>query len=106
MAGLNHESILKQGRYRNLSIAGVDPDLVRRLHRWMLWFRRCEEALIKEYHPADEMRCPVHFCLGQEAVPAALSTIIQPEDYLFSHHRSHGYFLAKGDRKSTRLNSS
>jgi pyruvate dehydrogenase E1 component alpha subunit len=96
MAGLNHESILKQGRYRNLSIAGVDPDLVRRLHRWMLWFRRCEEALIKEYHPADEMRCPVHFCLGQEAVPAALSTIIRPEDYLFSHHRSHGYFLAKG----------
>jgi TPP-dependent pyruvate/acetoin dehydrogenase alpha subunit len=93
---MNHETILKQGRYRALSIRGVQPELVRRLHRWMLWFRRCEEALINEYHPADEMRCPVHFCLGQEAVPAALSTIVRPEDYLFSHHRSHGYFLAKG----------
>lgn len=93
---MNHETILKNGRYRDLSIAGVDSVLVRRLHRWMMWFRRVEESLISEYHPADEMRCPVHFCLGQEAVPAALSSVIQPDDYLFSHHRSHGYFLAKG----------
>src|SRR5207245_876061 len=57
--------------------------------------RLCEEALAREYHPADEMRCPVHFCVGQEAVPAALSLLLAPADYLFSHHRSHGYYLAK-----------
>ena len=55
-----------------------------------------EEALIAEYHPADEMRCPIHFCIGQEAVPAALSLLLKPEDYLFSHHRTHGYYFAKG----------
>ena len=55
-----------------------------------------EEALIAEYHPADEMRCPIHFCVGQEAVPAALSLLLKPEDYLFSHHRTHGYYFAKG----------
>jgi pyruvate dehydrogenase E1 component alpha subunit len=55
-----------------------------------------EEALMREYHPADEMRCPIHFCIGQEAVPAALSLLVEREDYLFSHHRSHGYYFAKG----------
>jgi TPP-dependent pyruvate/acetoin dehydrogenase alpha subunit len=54
-----------------------------------------EEALLAEYHPADEIRCPVHFCLGQEAVSAALSLLIKDEDYVFSHHRSHGYYLGK-----------
>lgn len=93
---ITHESILKAGRYLDLSIGGVDVDIVRRLHRFMVRLRMCEEALIEEYHPADEMRCPVHFCLGQEAVPAALSPLLSAEDYLFSHHRSHGYYLAKG----------
>ena len=61
----------------------------------MLRLRKCEEALMEEYHPADEMRCPVHFCVGQEAIPAALSLLVGREDYLFSHHRSHGYYFAK-----------
>jgi pyruvate dehydrogenase E1 component alpha subunit len=41
------------------------------------------------------MRCPVHLCVGQEAVPAALSLLLRADDYLYSHHRSHGYYLAK-----------
>ena len=84
------------GRYRNLSLAGMDVQIVNDLYRFMLRLRKCEEAIIQEYHPADEMRCPVHFCVGQEAVPAALSLLLTPDDYLFSHHRSHGYYLAKG----------
>jgi pyruvate dehydrogenase E1 component alpha subunit len=96
MTAINHELILKGGRYRDLSLEGVSPDLVRALHRFMLRLRRVEQRLIEEYHPADEMRCPIHFCLGQEAVSAALSVLLMPADYLFSHHRSHGYLLAKG----------
>ena len=60
--------------------------------------RLCEEEIEKEYHPADQMKCPVHLCVGQEAVPAALSQIIKKKDYLFSHHRTHGYFLSKGSK--------
>ncbi|WP_372523380.1 thiamine pyrophosphate-dependent dehydrogenase E1 component subunit alpha [Sulfuricaulis sp.] len=96
MTIINHQTILEAGRYRELSLNGADPVVVARLHRFMLRLRRCEEALAREYHPADEMRCPVHFCIGQEAVPAALSESLTQDDYLFSHHRSHGYFLAKG----------
>jgi len=78
------------------SIKGINRDILLNLYSQMVQLRRCEEALIKEYHPADEMRCPVHFCVGQEGVPAALSLLIKKEDHLYSHHRSHGYYFAKG----------
>ena len=96
MKAITHESILASGRYRELSIREGEAHIARSLHRFMLRLRMCEDALAREYHPADEMRCPVHFCVGQEAVPAALSLLLQPRDYLYSHHRSHGYYLAKG----------
>ena len=95
MKQISHQAILAAGQYKDLSLAGVAPEVVKRLHRFMLRQRRCEEALAKEYHPADEMRCPVHFCIGQEAVPAALSELLTKDDYLYCHHRSHGYYLAK-----------
>lgn len=95
MTQLTHAAIRAAGRYNGLSLDGADPQLVKRLHRFMVRLRVCEQALMEEYHPADEMRCPIHFCVGQEAAPAALHEELQNEDYLFSHHRSHGYYLAK-----------
>lgn len=84
------------GRYRALDLAGMDRDFALKLYHQMLRLRRTEEALLGEYHPADEMRCPIHFCIGQEAVPSALSVLVEADDFLFSHHRSHGYYFAKG----------
>lgn len=95
MAVLSHSGILGAGRYRGVEIGEAEEQIARALWRFMIRLRMCEEALAREYHPADEMRCPVHFCIGQEAVPAALSLLVQEEDYLFCHHRSHGYYLAK-----------
>src|SRR4051812_40443610 len=95
MPAITHESILKTGPYRAVRISGAERESAEALYRFMLRLRMCEEALAREYHPADEMRCPVHFCVGQEAVPAALSLLLRPEDYLYCHHRSHGYYLAK-----------
>jgi TPP-dependent pyruvate/acetoin dehydrogenase alpha subunit len=92
---LSHAEILKAGPYKEVRLDARDADTATALHRFMLRLRMCEEALAAEYHPADEMRCPVHFCVGQEAVPAALSRLLRDEDYLFCHHRSHGYYLAK-----------
>ncbi|MBA57734.1 MAG: hypothetical protein CMQ40_01035 [Gammaproteobacteria bacterium] len=67
-----------------------------KLYQKMQLIRRTEEILIAEYHVADEMKCPIHFCVGQEAAPAALSQLILDGDTIFSHHRSHGYYLASG----------
>src|ERR1700730_13716438 len=66
------------------------------LYRMMYLIRRAEEILMAEYHPADQMRCPMHFCVGQEAMPSALARVIRRNDILMSHYRSHGYYLAKG----------
>jgi pyruvate dehydrogenase E1 component alpha subunit len=66
-----------------------------RLYRTMFLIRRVEEILIAEYHPADEMRCPMHFCVGQEAMPAVLGELVADDDVLMSHYRSHGYYIAK-----------
>src|SRR6266566_9548359 len=76
-------------------VTAVSPETAMQLHTEMVRLRIMEEELLEQYHPADEMRCPVHFCIGQEAVPAALSELLNKDDYLFSHHRSHGYYLAK-----------
>ena len=96
MEGVTHESILVAGDYLDLAISDDEVGTARKLYRFMLLLRLCEEALGREYHPADEIRCPVHFCVGQEAVPAALSVLVSEDDYLYSHHRSHGFYLAKG----------
>ena len=93
---LNHRKITQLGRYQDLELGGLNKDILLSLYRQMLRLRRTEEALLREYHPADEMRCPIHFCIGQEAVPSALSLLVGPGDYMFSHHRSHGYYFAKG----------
>jgi pyruvate dehydrogenase E1 component alpha subunit len=96
MATITHEILLREQAAAQVTLDGLAPELIQRLYRGMLRLRRCEQALIREYHPADEIRCPAHFCIGQEAVSASLSLLLRPDDYLFSHHRSHGYYLAKG----------
>jgi TPP-dependent pyruvate/acetoin dehydrogenase alpha subunit len=93
---LNHRTLSLSGHYREMSLEGIAPDVLLTLYRQMLRLRRTEEALLAEYHPAEEMRCPIHFCIGQESIPAALSALVLPTDFMFSHHRSHGYYFAKG----------
>lgn len=61
----------------------------------MLLIRRVQEAIIDNYHPEDKMRCPMHLCVGQELTPSILSILLKRNDSLWSHHRSHGYFLSK-----------
>ena len=92
---INHNNISKIIKNKNISLRNVNKKEVMKLYFFMLRLRLCEEALSAEYHPADQMRCPVHFCSGQEATPASLNILLENKDYLYSHHRSHGYYLAK-----------
>jgi TPP-dependent pyruvate/acetoin dehydrogenase alpha subunit len=93
---LSHRTLSQSGHYRDLTLVDLSQKTALFLYRQMLRLRRTEEALLSEYHPAEEMRCPIHFCIGQEAIPAALSALVKTDDYMFSHHRSHGYYFAKG----------
>ena len=61
----------------------------------MLRIRLVEEK-IADLYPEQKMRCPVHLCIGQEAIPAGVCAHLLKEDVVFGNHRSHGHYLAKG----------
>jgi TPP-dependent pyruvate/acetoin dehydrogenase alpha subunit len=70
-------------------------DLRFRLFRDMLLVRRVEEKIAALY-PEQDIRCPVHLSIGQEAVSAGVLAAIEPTDYAISAHRSHAHYINKG----------
>jgi TPP-dependent pyruvate/acetoin dehydrogenase alpha subunit len=42
------------------------------------------------------MRTPTHFGIGQEAVAVGVCHALRRDDIVYSHHRCHNHFLAKG----------
>ncbi|WES32218.1 thiamine pyrophosphate-dependent dehydrogenase E1 component subunit alpha [Varunaivibrio sulfuroxidans] len=42
------------------------------------------------------MRCPMHLCIGQEAIAVGVCASLKREDLVYSNHRAHGHYLAKG----------
>lgn len=65
------------------------------LYRQMLRIRLVEER-IGDLYAEQQMRCPTHLCIGQEAPPVGVSAHLRRDDLVFSGHRSHGHYLAKG----------
>jgi len=61
----------------------------------MLRIRRAEEMLADRYSE-QEMRCPMHLCIGQEAVAVGVCENLETTDRVYSNHRAHGHYLAKG----------
>lgn len=64
-------------------------------YRSMARIRICEEEIAAMVE-RKEIQCPVHLCIGQEAVAAGVCTALKTDDYMFGAHRSHGHYLAKG----------
>jgi pyruvate dehydrogenase E1 component alpha subunit len=54
------------------------------------------EEKIADLYPEQEMRCPVHLCIGQEAVSVGVCANLSRDDYVMSGHRAHGHYLSKG----------
>lgn len=57
---------------------------------------RAYEEMIAARYSENQMRCPTHLSIGQEAVPAALSQILTKQDLAVSTHRAHAHYLGKG----------
>ncbi|HLB33486.1 MAG TPA: thiamine pyrophosphate-dependent dehydrogenase E1 component subunit alpha [Chthoniobacterales bacterium] len=57
---------------------------------------RMVEETIAERYSEQEMRCPVHLSIGQEAIAAGACSAVTTNDYAMSGHRSHAHYLAKG----------
>lgn len=61
----------------------------------MLRLRLFEEKIVEVY-PVQDMKCPVHLYIGEEAVASGVCAHLDASDYVWSTHRSHGHSLAKG----------
>jgi len=64
------------------------------LYNKILFIRLVEEEIAKRYSD-QEMRCPVHLSIGQEAQAVAICQYLKKKDIMFSSHRSHAHYLAK-----------
>lgn len=74
----------------------VPNDIVRSLYVDMLRIRYFEEKVAKLLTEEKSIKCPVHLYTGQEAVAVGVCANLRKDDYVFSTHRSHGHYLAKG----------
>lgn len=61
----------------------------------MLRIRKLQLRIESEYH-LDQMKTPVHLCIGQEAVAVGVCASLRRDDFISSNHRGHGHYLAKG----------
>jgi pyruvate dehydrogenase E1 component alpha subunit len=66
-----------------------------RIYKNLVRVRRAEEVLA-ELYKQQEMRTPTHFGIGQEAVAVGVCEALRKEDVIYSHHRCHTHYLAKG----------
>lgn len=73
----------------------IDKSTLVSLFKSVLKIRMVEEKIAQLY-PKQEMRCPTHLCIGQEAVSAGVCQALKKTDYVFSSYRSHGAYIAKG----------
>lgn len=73
----------------------LTPKILLRLYYEMLRIRKLQ-IRIEAHYLENEMKTPIHLCIGQEAVPVGVCAHLNSGDYLTSNHRGHGHYLAKG----------
>ena len=71
------------------------PEALVALYRSMLRIRRIEEEIERRYRE-DHMKTPIHLVIGQEATAVGCAAALRKTDLVYSSHRTHGAYLAKG----------
>jgi len=72
----------------------MDKKTLISLFESMLYNRLVEEKVCTLY-PEQEMRCPVHISIGEEANASGVCKSLNTQDIVLSNHRCHGSYLAK-----------
>ena len=65
----------------------------KKLYYEMVRIRMVEKKIAELYHE-QEIRCPVHLSIGQEAIAVGVSQNLRKTDRVFGAHRSHSHLLA------------
>jgi len=81
---------LRRGEKLNLT-----NEILKNLYYGMIRIRKVQLRIEVEYS-LDEMKTPVHLCIGQEAIAVGVCAHLNKDDTVSSNHRGHGHYLAKG----------
>lgn len=73
----------------------MTADIAEKIYRALLRCRKFDEKIV-ELYPEQEMKCPAHLSIGQEAVASGVCGALNKEDMVFSTHRCHSHTMAKG----------
>ena len=76
-------------------VEDISPTLLKSMYVMMLKIRKLEER-VAELLFEEEIKCPTHLYIGQEAIAVGVCANLRRDDYVFSTHRSHGHYIAKG----------
>ena len=68
---------------------------IKSLYKDILKIRIVEEGISNRYSE-QEMRCPIHLSIGQEAIAVGVCKNLNDKDQIVSNHRCHAHYLAKG----------
>lgn len=79
----------------NSAFHDINSEIRISMHKELLKVR-IAELMLAERYKAQEMRTPTHFGVGQEAIAVGVCAALSIDDVVYSHHRSHNHFLAKG----------
>jgi pyruvate dehydrogenase E1 component alpha subunit len=77
------------------SVADISKATLRAMYITMVRVRKFEERTA-ELIAQKEIICPTHLYIGQEAVATGVCSALRKDDWVFSTHRSHGHYTAKG----------
>ena len=73
----------------------MKKNIQEKLYKEIYRIREVEKKIALLY-PEQEMRCPVHLSIGQEATAVGICRNLKNSDQILSGHRSHAHYLAKG----------
>lgn len=80
----------------------VQHEKLVQMYTTMIKIRMVEEK-IAEGCIKKEIICPCHLYIGEEAVATGVCSALEINDYVFSTHRSHGHYIAKGGDINTMM---
>ena len=76
---------------------------LKKIYQNILKIRTIEETISHRYKE-QEMRCPIHLSIGQEAIAVGICQNLKNEDQIVSNHRCHAHYLAKGGDEKKMIN--
>jgi TPP-dependent pyruvate/acetoin dehydrogenase alpha subunit len=81
---------------QNLLASDIPTGILRKMYVTMVKIRKFEERVAELVTSPKEIITPCHLYIGEEAGATGVCSALKRDDYVFSTHRSHGHYIAKG----------